>query len=141
MAPCTHHGMKRLFYPKGKRWPRSLRSFSLASLLVKRYMRQDRLVLAAGRVRSKKKKNRKKKDKKSRPIENTPRNPHQPGDRDHLETARRKHAPRVSPYSPVSIDAGFVEIGVVQHSQSVKTTNSMSHTLAHAHTRTDRLIK
>ena len=34
-----------------------------------------------------------------------------------------KHAPRVSSYSPASIDPGFVEIGLVQLSQSVKTTN------------------
>ena len=30
-----------------------------------------------------------------------------------------KHVPRVSPYSPASIDPGFVEIGHVQLSQSV----------------------
>ena len=40
----------------------------------------------------------------------------------------RKHVPRVSPYSPASIDPGFVEIGLVQLSQSVKTTN-VAHTL------------
>ena len=38
-----------------------------------------------------------------------------------------KHVPRVSPYSPASIDPGFVEIGLVQLSQSVKTTN-VTHT-------------
>ena len=41
-------------------------------------------------------------------------------------TSRRratKHLPRVSPYSPASIDPGFVEIGLVQLSQSVKATN------------------
>ena len=43
-------------------------------------------MLAAGRVRSKKK-NEKKKREKFRPTENTPRKPQQPGDRDHLETA------------------------------------------------------
>ena len=41
----------------------------------------------------------------------------------------RKHVPRVSPYSPASIDPGFVEIGLVQLSQSVKTTN-----VTHTHT-------
>ena len=35
----------------------------------------------------------------------------------------RKHVPRASPYSPASIDPGFVEIGLVQISPSVKTTN------------------
>ena len=34
-----------------------------------------------------------------------------------------KHVPRVSPYSPASIDPEFVEIGDVQFSQSVKPTN------------------
>ena len=43
----------------------------------------------------------------------------------------RKHVPRVSPYSHDSIDPGFVEIGVVQLSQSVKTTN-VTHTNRHA---------
>ena len=41
-------------------------------------------------------------------------------------TSRRratKHAPCVSPYSPASIDPGFVEIGSAQLSQSVKTTH------------------
>ena len=41
-------------------------------------------------------------------------------------TSRRratKHDLRVSPYSLASIDAGFVEIGLVQLSQSVETTN------------------
>ena len=38
-----------------------------------------------------------------------------------------KHVPRVSAHSPASIDPGFVEIGLVQLSQSLKTTNSMSH--------------
>ena len=47
-----------------------------------------------------------------------------------------KHVPRVSPYSPDSIDPGFVEIGVVQLLQSVKTTN-VTHT--HTHIPTDQL--
>ena len=36
-----------------------------------------------------------------------------------------KHVPRVSPYSPASIDPGFVEVGLVQLSQSVKNTKSV----------------
>ena len=50
-------------------------------------------------------------------------------------TSRRratKHVPRISPYSPTSIDPGFVEVGLVQLSQSVKTTN-----VAHTLTQTD----
>ena len=34
-----------------------------------------------------------------------------------------KHVPRVSPHSAASIDPGSVEIGLVQLSQSLKTTN------------------
>ena len=34
-----------------------------------------------------------------------------------------KYVPRVRPHSPASIDPGFEEIGLVQLSQSVKTTN------------------
>ena len=56
-------------------------------------MRQGGLILAAGRVRSKKKKSKKKHEKKPRPTENTPRNPHQPSDRDQLETTRGETRP------------------------------------------------
>ena len=38
-----------------------------------------------------------------------------------------KHVPRVSPCSPASIDPGFVQIGLVQLSRSVKKTN-VTHT-------------
>ena len=38
-----------------------------------------------------------------------------------------KHVPRVSPYSPASIDPGCVKIGLVQLSQSVRMTN-VTHT-------------
>ena len=71
--------------------------------------------------------------KKIRPTQNTSQNPQKPGDRDHLETACEKtRPPRFSPYSPASIDAGFVEIGLVQLSQSVKRR------LFHIHRQTDR---
>ena len=43
----------------------------------------------------------------------------------------KKHVARVCPISPASIDTRFVQIGLVQLSQSVKTTNSMSHTYTH----------
>ena len=53
-----------------------------------------------------------------------------------IATIRRrrviKHVPRVSPHSPASTDPGFVEIGLVQLSQSVKTTN-----VTHTHRHTD----
>ena len=53
-----------------------------------------------------------------------------------------KHVPRVRPYSPASIDPGFVEIGLVQLSQSVRTTN-VTHKQTDRQTdiQTDRLIK
>ena len=73
---------------------------------------------------------------KSRRIRNTPRNP-QPGDGDQLEAACDEKRPTrtYSPYSLASIDPGFVETGLVQLSQSVKTTNAnVTHTL----TDTDR---
>ena len=51
-------------------------------------MREGGLILGAGRVRSKKKKH-----DKVRPTQNTPRNPQQLDDRDHLETARDESRP------------------------------------------------
>ena len=48
----------------------------------------------------------------------------------HWGVGPRKHVPRVSPYSPDSIDPGFAEIGLVQLSQSVKTTK-VTHTRTH----------
>ena len=64
MAPCTHPGTSREVNEA----------------------RGDH-ILAAGRVRSKKKKIEKKKHGKTRPTQNTPRNPQQPGDGVQLETA------------------------------------------------------
>ena len=74
-------------------------------------MRQVGLILAAGRVRSKKK------TKKNAKIP-----PHKihheiyssaATTTTHPETAREETRPRVSPYSPASIEPGFVEIGLV----------------------------
>ena len=70
-------------------------------------------ILAAGRVRSKKKRKIEKKGKNPAP----PKTHHET----HISqatatTSRRrvkKHVPRVSPYSHASIDTGFVEIGLV----------------------------
>ena len=98
-------------------------------------MRQGVLILAAGRVRSKEKKIEKKKTRK---------NPAPPKAHHYINsspatatTSRRRtkrHVPCVRPHSLASIDPEFVEIGLVQLSQSVKTTNV-------THTHTDRLIK
>ena len=56
------------------------------------------LILAASRVHSKKK--NKQKETKSRRTQNTPRSPQQPGDRDHLETARDETRPTGQPVLP-----------------------------------------
>ena len=63
-------------------------------------MGQGGLILAAGRVRRSKKKLEKKKLKKVRPTLNT-RNPQQPGDRDHLETARDETRPTLAHTRPL----------------------------------------
>ena len=98
-------------------------------LLVESGMRQDVLILAAGRVSS-----RKNKRNKSRRTQKTPRNHEIHSSRATATTSRRratKDVPRVSPYSQASIDPGFVEIDHVQLSQSVTTTN-----VVHTHTDT-----
>ena len=92
---------------------------------------QGGLIVAAGRVRSKKNKSQKK-NETIRPTQNTPRNSQQPGDRDHLETARDETRSTRLPTLARSDRFRLVEIGVVQLSQSVKTTNV---------THTDRLNK
>ena len=83
------------------------------------------------------KKNRKKKNtKKSAP----PKTHHESHSIQATATNSRrrakKHVPRASPYLPASIDPGFVEIGLVQLSQSVKTTN-VTHTLTDTQTHRD----
>ena len=90
-------------------------------------MRQGALL--TGRVSSKKTKNGKKKKKKYRRTQNTPRNPQQLGDPDHLERACDETRP-TPPYSPAFKDPEFVEIGFVQLSQSVKI-ESYTYTVVH----------
>ena len=82
-------------------------------------------MLAAGRVRSKKKKigGKKKNRKKTAPPKTHNEIHSSPATASNSRPHARKHVPRVSPYSSASIDPGFVEIGLVQLSQSVKTTN------------------
>ena len=106
-------------------------------------MRQGGLILAAGRVRSKK--------KKSKKHMHTHKNPAAPKTHQEIHsspatatTSRRlatKHVPRISPYSPASVDPGFVEISLVQLSQSVKTTNVTHNTVTDTDGQIDRLIK
>ena len=83
-------------------------------VLVERYMRQSGLILAVGRLRSKKNK-----------IEKNTKDPPRPHHDIHSSPATAtisrlratKHVPRVSPSSPAPIDPGFVEIGFVQLSE------------------------
>ena len=79
---------------------------------------------------------RKKIGKKSRKKSPHPKTHHEiHGSPATATTSRRRaksHVLRVSPYSPASMDTGFVETGLVQLSQPVKTTN-VTYTL------TDRL--
>ena len=96
------------------------------------------LILAAGRVRSKKK-NTKKNTKESAPPETHHEIHCIPATATTPRRRATKHVPGVSPYSPASIDPVFAEIGLVQLSQSVKTTN-VTHTLTDRETdgQTDR---
>ena len=91
-------------------------------------MRQGGLILAAGRVRSKKKKNENNQTKKYAPPKTHHEIHNNPATATTSKRRTTKHLPRVSPYSPASIDPEFVEIGLVQLSQSVKTTNVTIHT-------------
>ena len=90
-------------------------------------MRQGGFTLAAGRVRSKKKIVKTPPKKSAAPKTN-----HETHISPATATTSRqretKRVPCVSPYPPASIDTGFVEIGLVQLSQSAKTTN-VTHTL------------
>ena len=88
------------------------------------------LILATGRVHSNKK------TKKKQRITAAPKTHHGVHGSRATATISRwratKRIPRVSPYSPTSVDPGFVEIGLVQLSQSVKTTN-VTHTDRHTY--------
>ena len=80
-------------------------------------------MLAASRVRSKEKKIGKKNTEKNPPHPKQHEIHSSPATASNSRWHARKHVPRVSPYYPASIDPEFVEIGLVQLSQSVKTTN------------------
>ena len=100
-------------------------------------MRQGGLILAAGRVRSKKENiGKKNTEKKIRPTQTHHEIHSSPATASNSRRHARKHVTGVSPCCPASIDLGLVEIGLVQLSQSVKTTN-----VTHRLTDTDRLIK
>ena len=84
-------------------------------------------VRATGRVRSKKKK---KMTEKSRPTQTHHEIHSSPATTTNSRRRATQHVPLVSPFSPASIDPGFVEIGLVQLSQSWETTN-VTHTDRH----------
>ena len=100
-------------------------SEALSIILVERYMRQGGLILAAGRVHSRKKGGKKRRNpaahKTHHEIHRSPAT---------ATTSRRratKNIPRVSQYSPASVEVGYLEIGHVQLTKSVKVTN-VTHT-------------
>ena len=81
------------------------------------------------------KKRKEKKNKKSAPSGTHHENHSSQATATNSRWRATKQGPRVSPYSPASIDPGFVEIGLVHLSQSVKTTN-----VTHTHTQTNEIM-
>ena len=81
-----------------------------------------------------------KKNTKSRHTQNTPPNPQQPGDCDHLEASCDEASPRVCPYSPASIDPRSM-----WKSASYSSRNQQKPRMIHIHTdkhrQTHRLFK
>ena len=73
--------------------------------------------------RSKKNARQKKNTKKSAPSKTHHEIHSSPATATTLKGPATKHVPRVSLYSHASVDPGFVEIGLVHLSQSVKNTN------------------
>ena len=115
--------MKRLTSLTRKKRSRSLRSLGLAPLLVE--INEARRPHTCSRLCAfQEKKNRKKRKQKKPAPPKTHHDIHiSPATATTSRQRATKHVPRISPYSPASIDPEFVEIGLVQLSQSVKTTN------------------
>ena len=90
-------------------------------------MRHGGLILAACRVRSNKNESKKENPEKSAPPKTHHEFHSSPATATTSRRLSKKHVPRVSPYSPAFIDPGFVEIGLVQLSQSVKPRMLMLH--------------
>ena len=103
-------------------------------------MRQGGLILAAGRVSSRRKKNKNKNTNKSAPPKTHHEIHSSPATAINSRRRATKHVPRARSYSLASIDPSFVQIGFVQLSQSVKTTN-VTHTHRQTHRHADRLMK
>ena len=96
-------------------------------------MKQGGLILAARRVRSKKTMS-KTKSRNIRPTQNTPRNPQQPADRDHLETARDETRPTHYPILARFHRYRLCGNGLAQLSQSVKHNECYTYTDRHTQT-------
>ena len=90
-------------------------------------MRQGGLILAVSRVRSKKKIEKNKNKLKSTPPKTHHDIRSSPATATISRRSATRHIPRVSPYTPASIDPGFVEITLVQLSQlSMEKTASVA---------------
>ena len=119
MSPCTHSGMKRLFCLRQK--PASVASFSRPCLIASREVNEARGPHTCSRPCAFEVK--KTKNKRNPTTHITHHEIHSsPATATNSKRRATKNFPRVSPYSHASIDPGFVEIGHVQLSQSVKTT-------------------
>ena len=133
MAPCTHPGMKRLFCLQAKNGLIMKRVLDLKAkngLITSREVNEARRPHTCSRpcAFEEKKYLKKNNTQKSAPPKTHPEIHTSPATATTATRRPKKHVPRVSPYSPASIDTGFVEIDLVQLSQSVPTTN-VTHTL------------
>ena len=126
MAPCTHLCIKKIFSLEAEN---GLGRFSTGSEVNE----AGRPILAAGRVRSEFEEKKRKKTLNPAATKTLHEIHSSPATATPSRRRATKHVPCVSPYSPASIDLGFVEIGLLQLSQSVKTTN-VTHTLTDTQT-------
>ena len=124
---------KEAFFSVSKKRPRSLHSLGLASLL--REINEARQPHTCSRPCAFDEKKTKKNGQKRNPAAPKTHNEIHSSSATAATSGRHgmKHAPSVNSHSPASIDPGFVEIGLVQLSQSVKTTN-----VTHTDRQTDR---
>ena len=112
MAPCTHPGMKRLLCQKAKN----------GLIITSREVNESRRPHTCSRLCALEENKIGKKNRKKSAPPKTHHDIH--SSLATVTTSRQratKHVPRVSPYSPPSIDPGFVEISLVQLSQSITT--------------------
>ena len=129
LARCTHPGMKRLFCLYRQKTA-SIASLSRSCLITSREVNEASGPHTCSRpcAFELKKIEKKQEHKNPSPLKTHNEIHSSPATATTSRPRATKRVPRVSPYSPASIDPGFVEIGLVQLSQSVKTTN-VTHTL------------